>query len=172
MTADPKTEKTLECDELWGNVQAKCEQNPTKKFCERALEGYQAVLDGTIEELRQQRKENRQNRENRPSVMQTVPDDKCFELVNYDTPDCKAAFNKLFNECGDMPDNAECKVAIARMGAMFQTSPMALLGEQATVGESGFDWKAGAIGVSVGFVAGYALMKAFRRKGDDEFSRA
>ena len=49
---------------------------------------------------------------------------------------------------------------------------MALLGEQANVGESGFDWKAGAIGASVGFVAGYALMKALRRKGDDEFSRA
>merc|ERR1712045_396568 len=64
MTLDPKAEQTLECDELWGNVQAKCEQNPTKKWCERALEGYQAVLDGTIEELRQQRKENRQNREN------------------------------------------------------------------------------------------------------------
>ena len=49
---------------------------------------------------------------------------------------------------------------------------VALLGDQATVDAAGFDWKAGAIGASVGFVAGYALMKAFRRKSDDEFSRA
>jgi uncharacterized membrane protein (Fun14 family) len=39
--------------------------------------------------------------------------------------------------------------------------------------QSGFDMTSAAIGAGVGFVAGYALMKAFRGKNvDDGFSRA
>ena len=64
----------------------------------------------------------------------------------------------------------ECVAAFAKLGSSM--GGVALLGDQATVDAAGFDWKAGAIGASVGFVAGYALMKAFRRKSDDEFSRA
>ena len=44
-------------------------------------------------------------------------------------------------------------------------------GENAGVETAGYDWKTGTIGASVGFVAGYALMRAFRRKVDDNFSR-
>ena len=45
------------------------------------------------------------------------------------------------------------------------------LKEQLAVEEPGFDWTSAAIGGSVGFVAGYALMRVFRRKNDDQFSR-
>ena len=46
-----------------------------------------------------------------------------------------------------------------------------MLGEQAAIEKPGLDWTAASIGAGVGFVVGVTLMKAFRRKADDEFSR-
>ena len=44
--------------------------------------------------------------------------------------------------------------------------------DQSSVGELSFDWPSATIGASLGFIAGFTLMKAFRRKDmDDEFSR-
>lgn len=36
---------------------------------------------------------------------------------------------------------------------------------------AGFDWSMATVCAGVGFVAGYAMMKAFRSKRDDDFNR-
>ena len=36
---------------------------------------------------------------------------------------------------------------------------------------AGLDWSMATVGASVGFVAGYAMMKVFRSKRDDDFNR-
>ena len=58
--------------------------------------------------------------------------------------------------------------------SMQRYEPLGLMlsDEQSPDVEQSFDWPTATIGASLGFIAGYTLMKAYRRKDiDDEFSR-
>ena len=98
---------------------------------------------------------------------------------------CLASWDQFGKRCEALSDGTQfqkyrdhqkaeqtaiCDTYFASMQAKLAPG-VALLGEQGATEETGIDWSAAAIGAGVGFVAGYALMKAFRRKGDDEFSR-